>query len=140
MLVMSKAELKTKITDASVSKFLAKISDKQKREDSQTILGIMQSLTGDEPKMWGSSIVGFGGYHYKYESGREGDWFRIGFSPRKQNIVIYLMTGFKMPDGLMKKLGKYKTGKSCLYINKLIDVDIDVLKQIIYKSFSTMAV
>jgi len=125
------AELKTKINDASVEKFLNSISDEKRRKDCFTVLELMKKITKAEPRMWGSSIVGFGTYHYKYESGREGDWFLTGFSPRKQ--------GFNKYDELMKKLGKYKTGKSCLYINGLEDVDKKVLKDLITGSFKYMS-
>ena len=133
------AELKTKLNDASVQKFLNSISDEKKRKDCFTILELMKKITKAEPKMWGSSMVGFGIYHYKYESGREGDWFLTGFSPRKQNLTLYIMSGFNKYDELMKKLGKYKTGKSCLYINGLEDVDKKVLKDLITGSFKYMS-
>jgi hypothetical protein len=98
----------------------------------------MKQVTKSEPKMWGSSIVGFGTYHYKYESGREGDWFITGFSPRKQNLTLYIMGGFARYDELMKQLGKHKTGKSCLYIKYLADVDLPTLKKLIQESVSHM--
>ena len=128
------AELKTKRNDQSVEDFLNSVEDKKKREDSFTILKLMKEVTGTEPHMWGGSIVGFGSYHYKYESGREGDWFLTGFSPRKQNLTLYIMSGFRRYDELMKKLGKYKTGKSCLYIKKLEDIDINILKELVAQS------
>lgn len=127
-------ELKTKVNNASVVKFINSITDEKKKNLSFKILDLMKKITKEEPKMWGSSIVGFGHYHYKYESGREGDWFLIGFSPRKQNFVIYLMSGVSKYEDLLKKLGKYKTGKGCLYINKEDDIDINVLTEIIKKS------
>lgn len=133
------AELKTKQNEKSVEKFLNGIADKQTREDCFTISEIMKQITKSEPKMWGSSIVGFGTYHYKYESGREGDWFLTGFSPRKQNLTLYIMAGFARYDELMKKLGKYKTGKSCLYIRSLADVDLPTLKQLIQQSVKHMS-
>ena len=95
---------------------------------------MMKEVTGAEPQMWGPSIVGFGAYHYKYESGREGDWFLVGFSPRKQNLTLYIMAGFKRYEELLAKLGKHKTGKSCLYLNKLADVDEEVLRQMVAAS------
>jgi len=98
----------------------------------------MKQISSEEPKMWGTSIVGFGNYHYKYESGREGDFMKVGFSPRKTSLTLYIMPGFKRYDDLMEKLGKYKTGKSCLYIKKLEDVDQDVLKELICSSFDHM--
>ena len=132
------AELKTKRNDASVETFLEMVEDKHKREDSQVILKLMQEVTGDEPTMWGDSIVGFGSYDYKYASGREGTWFKTGFSPRKQNLTLYIMSGFDRYDELLGKLGKYKTGKSCLYIKKLEDVDLDVLEELVKESVKVM--
>jgi hypothetical protein len=110
------AELKTKRTDQSVEAFLGSIADEKKRRDAFVILDIMQKATRAKPKMWGSSIVGFGDYHFKYESGREGDWFVAGFSPRKQSLTLYIVPGFEQYGALLKKLGKHKTGKSCLYV------------------------
>jgi hypothetical protein len=126
------AELKTKVTKVSVDKFLQGIKDEKKREDCYQILKIMKKATKAEPKMWGTSIIGFGDYHYVYASGREGDWFITGFSPRVQNLTLYMMGGFDQE--MMKKLGKYKTGKGCLYINKLEDVDTKVLDKLITTS------
>jgi len=128
------AELKTKPNEASIEKFLNSIKDEKKRNDANKILELMKKTTKEEPVMWGTSIIGFGTYHYKYASGREGDWFLTGFSPRKQNLTLYIMSGFKRYDELMKKLGKYKTGSSCLYINKLEDGDMKVLKELITES------
>jgi hypothetical protein len=128
------AEPKTKKTTASVKKFLSGIKDEQKREDSFKVLEIMQKITGEKPKMWGTALVGFGSYHYKYASGREGDWFVTGFSPRKQALTLYIMSGFTQYDALLKKLGKYKTGKACLYIKSLDDVHLPTLKQLIKQS------
>lgn len=127
-------ELKTKQNSASVIKFLDKVADIKKREDSFKVLELMKQITGEDPKMWGPSIVGFGTYHYIYESGREGDWFLTGFSPRKQDLTLYIMSGFKRYDELMHKLGRYKTGKACLYLKSLDDVDIKVLKNLISES------
>ena len=98
----------------------------------------MKTITGEEPKMWGSSIIGFGAYHYKYDSGREGDMPKVGFSPRKQSLTLYIMNGFDRYEELMEKLGKHKTGKSCLYVNKLADIDEGVLKELITLSFHYM--
>jgi hypothetical protein len=123
------AELKTRVTKVSVDRFLQGIKDEKKREDCYQILKIMKRATKAEPKMWGTSIIGFGDYHYKYASGREGDWFIAGFSPRVQNLTLYMMGGFDQE--LLKKLGKYKTGKGCLYINKLEDVDARILNKLI---------
>lgn len=128
------AELKTVPTKFSVDKFLRGIKDEEKRDDCFEILKIMEKATKAKAKMWGSAIVGFGDYPYVYESGREGDWFITGFSPRKQNLTLYMMGGFNQFEDLMKKLGKYSLGKGCLYINKLDDVDTKVLKEIITKS------
>ena len=126
------AELKTQVTKASIEKFLDGIKDEKKRQDCYQLLKIMKKATRAEPKMWGTSIIGFGDHHYVYASGHEGDWFLTGFSPRAQNLTLYMMGGF---DGeSLKKLGKYKTGKGCLYINKLEDVDTKVLNELITKS------
>jgi hypothetical protein len=132
------AELKTKVNDASVDKFLQSVKDERVRDDCYKILDIMQKATKAEPKMWGTSIIGFGSYHYKGKSGREGDWMLTGFSPRKQNLTLYIMPGFDEYENLMKKLGKYTTGKSCLYIKKLEDVDTKVLKELVAKSAKKM--
>jgi len=129
------AELKTRATRASVEKFLEGIKDEKKRQDCYQLVKIMKKATKSEPRMWGTSIIGFGDYHYVYESGREGDWFITGFSPRSQNLTLYMMGGFDSET--LKKLGKYKTGKGCLYINKLEDVDVKVLNELITKSVKT---
>jgi len=131
------AELKTQVTKASVDKFLQGIRDEKKREDCYQILKIMKRATRSEPKMWGPSIIGFGDHHYKYASGRENDWFITGFSPRVQNITLYTMGGFDRE--LLKKLGKYKTGKGCLYIHKLEDVDKKVLADLIKTSVKSLS-
>src|SRR3990170_1661888 len=128
------AELKTKQNDQSVDEFLKAIPDERRRKDCFTVLELMKNATDEEPKMWGDAIVGFGAYHYKYASGREGDSFLTGFSPRKQNLTLYIMSGFGEYDDLLNKLGKYKTGKACLYINKLEDVDLSVLQELVTKS------
>ena len=127
------AELKTKLNNASVDKFLKGVKDEQTRADCYQIIEIMNKATKAEPKMWGTSIIGFGNIHLKYESGRELDWFPIGFSPRKQNITLYLMGGLEQKE-LLDKLGKYSTGKGCLYIKKLADVDIKVLNKLVTTS------
>ncbi|MBK9098900.1 MAG: DUF1801 domain-containing protein [bacterium] len=129
------AELKTKPTKVSAKKFLDSIKDERKRDDSFVVMEMMKKITKEEPKMWGPSIVGFGKYHYKYESGLEGDMCITGFSPRKNALTIYILPGFLKYDPLMKKLGKYKTGVSCLYIKKLEDVDMKVLEKLIKSSF-----
>ena len=132
------AELKTKVSDRSVTDFLDAVEDDQRRQDCYTILGMMKEATGSEGKMWGDSIVGFGDYHYVYATGRGGDWFLAGFSPRKQNLTLYIMSGFEQYGTLLQSLGKYKTGKSCLYINKLKDVDQSVLQKLIDESVRHM--
>jgi len=128
------AEPKTKKTKASVAEFLNAIEDPQKRKDSKTIVKMMKEATGNKPAMWGAGMVGFGNYHYKYASGREGDWFLTGFAPRKQDLTLYIMDGFKSYKPLMKRLGKYKTGKACLYIKRLDDVDVVALRELITRS------
>lgn len=125
------AEPKTRPNNKSVKQFLTGIEHEQRRKDGLAMLDIMSKLSGMEARMWGDSLIGFGSYHYKYASGREGDWFLTGFSPRKQNLTLYIMDGFEEYEALMQQLGKHKTGKSCLYINKLEDIDLKVLKKII---------
>jgi Domain of unknown function (DU1801) len=129
------AELKTKKTELSVQSFLKKIPEEQKRKDAQVILDLMEKATKAKPKMWGTAIIGFGDNRLKYESGRELDWFIIGFSPRKQNFALYI-SGAVDNKTLLNKLGKYKTGKGCLYLNKLEEVNLPVLKEIIAKGVS----
>ena len=125
------AELKTRQNDASVTAFLAAIADPGLRADARKIAAMMRAATGSRPRMWGASIVGYGSYHYVYASGREGDWPIVGFSPRKQNISIYIMAGFAGSENLLSRLGKHKTGKSCLYIKRLDDVDEAVLRKLV---------
>ena len=132
------SDLKTKANKASVIKFLKSIENEKRREDALVMLELMQKLTKREAVMWGSSIVGFGSYHYNYASDREGDWLLTGFSLRKAELTIYIMNGFSSYSKLIEKLGKYKTSVSCLYIKKLEDIDIKVLKQLIRKSLSDM--
>lgn len=136
---MAKAKLKTTVNNASVSAFLNAVEDDRKRKDSKKILKMMKEITGAKPKMWGTSIVGFGTYHYKYESGREGDMLKTGFSPRKSALTFYIMSGFERKDELLAKLGKYKTGKACLYIKKLDDIDEAVLREMIKESWNYMS-
>lgn len=131
-------ELKTKKNEASVEGFLDSVADEQVRKDCYEILKIMRQVTKEEPKMWGATIVGFGSYHYKGASGREGDWMLTGFSPRKQNLTLYLMGGFDVEKDLLKKLGKFKTSVGCLYIKKLEDVDKKVLKELVTSSVKRM--
>ncbi len=132
------AELKTKASDASVSAFLQSVDGEQKHRDARDILALMKEETGKRPRMWGTSIVGFGSHHYKYQSGREGDWLVTGFSPRKQNLAVYIVPGFSRYSTLMNRLGKYKTGKSCLYLRRLGDVDQKVLRQLVTRSVADM--
>ena len=132
------AELKTKPSDLSVEKFLTSVKDPARSEECRVVLNLMKKITRQEPKMWGDSIVGFGTYHYKYESGREGNWFVTGFSPRKQNLTLYIMPGLGGYEGALKKLGKHKSGKCCLYINRLSDIDLSVLTEVIKTSVTKM--
>lgn len=128
------SENKTRPNNASVTSFLEAIDDDIKKQDCFTLLELMKKITGQPPVMWGPSIIGFGSYHYKYDSGREGDMLLTGFSPRKQNLTLYIMAGFDKYENLMQKLGKHKTGKSCLYIKHLSDVNISVLTELIKAS------
>ena len=132
------AELKTKPINQSVKSFIAKIADEQTREDCTALVKLMKSVTGKPPQMWGTSIIGFGTYRYKYASGREGNWMTTGFSPRNQNLTIYIMTGFADQQILLKKLGKCKTASSCLYIKRLADIDTKVLEQMVAKSIKRL--
>ncbi|MFN7115701.1 MAG: DUF1801 domain-containing protein [Saprospiraceae bacterium] len=125
------AELKTKPNDLNVNAFLDAIADEKRRADCYKMVEIMEEVIQEAPRMWGPSIVGFGEYHYKYASGREGDWFITGFAPRKNDLTLYIMGGLKRQQALLEQLGKHKTGKSCLYIKKLDDVNIEVLKQML---------
>ncbi len=132
------AENKTKPTKASVTEFIDSIEDRDRRADARKVAAMMRKATGKRAKMWGPSIVGYGTYHYRYDSGREGDFIITGFSPRKQALTVYIMAGFGRFDALMNKLGKYKTGKSCLYIKRLTDVDEEVLERLINESVRYM--
>ena len=132
------AENKTKANDLSVERFLESIEDPLKREDSKTITAMMEELTGAKAKMWGDSIVGFGETHYKYASGREGDWFLAGFSPRKSSLTIYIMGYLDFFTDLLKDLGKHKHGKGCLYIKRLEDIDMEVLRTLIITSIERL--
>jgi len=127
---------KTRPTATSVTSFLEGVEDEIQRQDSYTLLGIMKKITAEEPVMWGPSIIGFGSYHYKYDSGREGDMMLTGFSPRKQNLSVYIMAGFAKYEELLKELGKHKTGKSCLYIKRLSEINMDVLTELIEVSYN----
>ena len=128
------AENKTKPTEQSVEEFIGAIEEPGRQADCRAIWSLMEKLTGSQPKMWGASIVGFGDYRYKYASGREGDWFLCGFSPRKQNLSIYLMGYLEFYSDILKGLGKHKQGKGCLYIKKFEDIDLDVLRTLISTS------
>ncbi|MXY97986.1 MAG: DUF1801 domain-containing protein, partial [Gemmatimonadetes bacterium] len=130
--------LKTRPTDASVEAFIDAVDHPRRREDARTLLELMHRVTGEEPVMWGPSIVGYGSYHYRYASGQEADWPVVAFSPRKQNLSIYIVTGFEECDKLLSRLGKHKIGKSCLYINKLADVDLDALESLVRASVAEM--
>lgn len=132
------AELKTKLTDASVSDYLNAIENEQVRQDCFVILEIMQDATKAKPQMWGDSIVGFGTYHYFYASGREGDWPLTGFAPRKKNITLYIMAGFEQYEELLSRLGKFSRSKSCLYIKRLSDINMPLLKELIQASVDHM--
>jgi hypothetical protein len=128
------AELKTRPSGASVEAFLQGVDDEARREDCRTVLALMRRVTGAEPEMWGPSMVGFGSYHYRYASGREGDWFLTGFSPRKRDLTLYIMAGFSAYEDLLAKLGPHKTGKSCLYVKRLADLDLGVLEALVAAS------
>lgn len=132
------SENKTRPTEDSVIEFLENVDHKTRREDGLNLLGLMEEITGEDATLWGTSIVGFGSYHYKYESGREGDMPLVGFSPRKASMTVYIMPGFEDYDEMLGKLGKHKIGRSCLYINKLADVDESVLKKLIKHSYLYM--
>lgn len=131
-------ELKTQQSDASVNSFLESIEHEKRKADTVTVCDLIARLTGWNARMWGKSIIGFGAYEYHYESGRSGRWMMVGVSPRKTSLTIYIMPGFSGFDDLMGKLGKYKTGKSCLYVNKLEDVDESVLEELVVKSIDVM--
>ena len=128
------SDLKTKPTRKSVKKFLLSLEHKKRRADALQLLSLFEKVTKQKPVLWGNNIVGFGSYHYKYASGREGDWFVAGFSPRKANLTLYIMAGFSQYKELLAKLGKHKTGKSCLYIKRLADVDLAILRQLVEDS------
>ena len=131
-------ELKTQRNHGDVMEYLDSVENQRRREDSLVLLDVMGEITGEPAEMWGGSIVGFGSYHYVYESRREGDWFLTGFAPRKQSLTLYIMPGFEHYDDLLARLGKHKIGRSCLYINKLADVDMDVLRELVAESVAHM--
>ena len=132
------ASNKTMPTDQSVEAFLSAVPDERKREDCWSLLGLMKSITGEDPRMWGSSMVGFGQYHYRYASGREGDFFLTGFSPRKSALAVYIMPGCARYESQMKRMGSHRTGKSCLYLKSLETIDRAVLEDIIRDSVAYM--
>lgn len=131
-------EPKTKKTAANVDEFMASVESEARRKDCLTVHAMMKEVTGDDGAMWGESMVGFGRYSYTYASGQSGEWFLTGFSPRKQNLTLYIMAGFDRYEELMSRLGKHKTGKSCLYLKSLDDVDMDVLRELITESVEAM--
>ncbi|MEM7328820.1 MAG: DUF1801 domain-containing protein [Pseudomonadota bacterium] len=137
---MAKAKNKTAATAVDPADFVATVEPQKKRDDASELLGFFNRVTGLQPKMWGPSIIGYGRYHYKYESGREGEFMLTGFSPRKQNLTVYIMPGYQF-DAMQEKLdrlGKHKLGKSCLYINKLADIDLSVLEEIVQEGVTYM--
>ncbi len=131
------AQNKTTPTDNSVQAFLQTV-DEKRRADCEALLALMEEETGEPPVLWGDSMIGFGSYHYRYASGREGDWFLVGFAPRKQNLTLYIMAGFEQYEALMARLGKHTTGKSCLYIKRLADIDQAVLRELVSQSVAHM--
>lgn len=133
------AEPKTTPTKDSVDDFLDTVADEGRRNDCRVVRDLMAEATGAEPQMWGTSIIGFGRYRYQYASGREGEWMITGFSPRKGDLTLYIMPGIEHFPDLMKRLGKHKTGKSCLYIKKLDDIDLSVLKELVAQAVEKMA-
>lgn len=133
------SEAKTRPTGQSVEAFLAGLADERQREDSRALIALMREITGEEPRMWGPSIIGFGSYHYRYASGREGDAPLTGFSPRKQNLSVYLAYGFERQADLLERLGKHKLGKACLYLKRLDDADPAALRELIERSVAELA-
>lgn len=137
--LINMSTLKTRLNDSSVDVFINNVPDEIKKQDSLTLIKVLSKITGEPAKMWGSSIVGFGKYHYKSErSSQEGDWPLVGFSPRKQNLTIYIMTGFKDYRDLLKELGKHTTSVGCLYIKKLADIDMKILQKLIARCYADM--
>ena len=135
---MTKATLKTAQNQRSPTEFIAGVEHPQRKKDAEVLLALFQRVTGLQAYMWGSSIIGYGRYHYRYESGQEGEYFITGFSPRKSNLTIYVMPGYQDLSSYLQRLGKHKTGKSCLYINKLSDIDLEVLEEIILYGLNYM--
>lgn len=132
------SENKTQPTAADVSAFIDAVEDADRRADCRTLVALMQGVVGEPPVLWGPSMVGFGRYHYRYESGREGDFFLAGFSPRKRDLTLYITAGFERHPALMAKLGRYRTGKSCLYLKRLSDIDMNVLEELVRESVAHM--
>jgi len=132
------AELKTRPTRASVKAFLDAIEDEDRRRECRVVMRILRQATGATPRMWGPTIVGYGTYHYRYASGREGDWFLTGFSPRARDLTVYIMTGLEEHGDLMRRLGRYRTGRSCLYLKKLADVDLEILAALVRRSVTKL--
>lgn len=133
------AKLKTQPHNASVEDFLTRVENEPRKKDAFEVLELMKRVTGEEPVMWGASIIGFGSYHYKYASGREGDWLAAGFSPRKQALTLYITSGFDEHDDLLTRLGRHRTGKSCLYVKRLTDIDMDVLAELVRLSVKSVS-
>lgn len=131
------AELKTQPNDGNVEAFLAEVADERRRADARTVCALMTEITGHQPTMWGTALVGFGRYRYTYASGRAGEWFVVGFSPRKQNLTLYLLDGFDGYADLLGRLGKHTTGKACLYVKKLDDINEDVLRELVARSYAS---
>lgn len=135
---MAKYDAKTKETEIDPKDYVASVEHNTRRADAEVLLDLFAKVTGKRPKMWGPSLIGYGKYHYKYDSGHEGDMLATGFSPRKSNLVLYIMPGYEDLTDELSRLGKHKMGKSCLYVNKLADVDMDVLEEIIVRGWKTM--
>ncbi len=133
------SEMKTRPHEGDVESFLATVADDRRRRECRAVMALMREVTGEEPRMWGPSMIGFGSYHYRYESGREGDWFLTGVSPRKGALTVYIMAGFERYEALTARLGPHSTGRSCLYIKRLDDIDQDVLRELVDRSVRHMA-
>lgn len=128
------AELKTQPSEQDIDTFLAAVEDEKRREDCRTVVALMAEVTGEAPRLWGGSMIGFGSYHYVYDSGREGDWFLTGVSPRKQSLTLYILPGHERYPDLMERLGRCRTGKSCIYVKSLEDIDTEVLRELVERS------
>jgi len=133
------AEPKTRRESTDVSAYVASLPDEGRRQDAGTLIALLRRITGHPPAMWGTSMVGFGSCHYRYDSGWEGDWFLVGFAPRQKNLTLYIMDGFTEYEGLLERLGKHSTGKSCLYIKRLSDIDMSVLEELVRRSVNQAA-